>query len=81
MLINVDGATVRWVGEKRVAKSNELMEATFFIIVPKSEIKEQKTKLNIEFWQGERLVGKSKTTFLGPVQAALKNTTTHELGS
>lgn len=81
MHINVDGATVRWVGEKRVAKSNELMEATFFIIVPKSEIKEQKTKLNIEFWQGDRLVGTSKTTFLGPVQAALKNMNTHELGS
>lgn len=79
--INLEGAEIRWVGEKHAVPSNELAEATFFIIVPRSSIREQKTKLNVEFWQGDRLIGKSKTTFLGPVSTATKNIHHHELGS
>ena len=81
MRIDIPGAEVRWVGEKRIAKSNELLEATFFIVLPKGSIHEQKSKVKIEFWQGDRLIGKSKTTFLGPVTAQTNKIKSHELGS
>lgn len=67
MLVQVEGSEVKWVGEEKPLPPGELMEGTFFIILPKEKITEQKSKIGIEFKSGERVMGKAKTTFLGPV--------------
>jgi len=67
MLVITSGSEVKWIGDLKRLAPGEMMEGTFFIILPKNEIKEQKTKLNLEFWDKGKMIGKSKTTFLGPV--------------
>lgn len=67
MRVIAEGSEVKWIGDVKRLAPGEMMEGTFFIILPRNEIKEQKTKLNLEFWDDGKLIGKSKTTFLGPV--------------
>lgn len=66
MRTNIPGSEVKWIGEEKIAKSNELIEGTFFLILPKNTLDHQKEKIQIEFWAGDKLIGKTKTTFLGP---------------
>lgn len=79
---NIPGSEIKWVGDKKPALSNELMEGTFFLILPKDQLHQMKNKLIIEFWSGDKMMGKTKTTFLGPAgHAQTSNTKQHELGS
>ncbi len=78
--VNIPGADVVWVGEEKPAKSNEMLEGTFFIKLPKDQIHEQKSKIVIEFWSQGKLISTAKTTFLGPIHAQFK-TQRNELGS
>lgn len=66
MRTNIPGSEVKWVGEEKIAKTNELIEGTFFLILPKNTLDHQKEKIQLEFWAGDKLIGKTKTTFLGP---------------
>lgn len=78
--IDIPGAEVVWVGEEKPAKSNEMLEGTFFIKLPKDQIHDQKSKIEIEFWSNGKLISTAKTTFLGPVHAQSK-IQKNELGS
>ncbi len=60
-------AEVKIVGEQMpVVAKDSLMDGQFFIVLGKSEIQQQTTKLIIEVWSEERLVTTAKTTFIGP---------------
>ncbi|MGX5817584.1 cytochrome c oxidase accessory protein CcoG [Chitinophaga lutea] len=43
-------------------------EGTFFLVLPRTAIRQRKTKLGVEVWEGERRITEKGTTFLGPVQ-------------
>jgi polyferredoxin len=41
---------------------------TFFVILPKSALKERKTTIILSFWEGDKKISESKTNFLGPLK-------------
>jgi polyferredoxin len=41
---------------------------SFFVVLPNTHIKNRKTELELELYEGEKKVGSMKTNFLGPVQ-------------
>jgi cytochrome c oxidase accessory protein FixG len=57
---------IKIVGGRLNVPKNKLSEGTFFIELPKSEIKTMKTKLVIEVFNNGKLIDKVKTNFLGP---------------
>lgn len=67
MIVLKEGGEIRWVGEDKPLIPGELMEGTFFLILPQSSITERKSKIELEFKSGERVLGNAKTTFLAPV--------------
>jgi cytochrome c oxidase accessory protein FixG len=41
---------------------------SFFVVLPNTHIKNRKTELELDLYEGEKKVGSMKTNFLGPVQ-------------
>jgi cytochrome c oxidase accessory protein FixG len=56
---------IRFVGKKPVLKEKELLQGSFFITLPKSEINGYKLKLNIDVYDKDKKIETVKTTFLG----------------
>lgn len=57
---------IKIIGNEIKVSKNKLAEGTFFIELPKSEIKSMKTKLVIEIYSKGKLIDRVKTNFLGP---------------
>ncbi|MFQ5445656.1 MAG: cytochrome c oxidase accessory protein CcoG [Saprospiraceae bacterium] len=56
------------VSENREVEHEGLLKGVFFIDLPKKSLKGRKTKLTLEVYSGDRLLDKTATTFLGPIQ-------------
>ena len=59
---------VKLVGDMLNLESQGTSEGVLFIAVPKEEIEERKTKITVGIFNGERLLKKVKTNFIGPTQ-------------
>lgn len=57
---------IKIIGNEIKVAKNKLSEGTFFIELPKDQIKTMKTKLVIEVYNKGKLIDKVKTNFLGP---------------
>lgn len=65
-VLNYNG-TIRSVGEGNIIiPSESINKKTFFIDIPKNEIKKRSVDLEIGIYQNGELIQKVKTTFLGP---------------
>lgn len=58
---------IRMVGKELVVGHESKAETEFFILIPKSQIKERKTILSIGVYSGEKKLETIQTSFLGPI--------------
>ncbi len=65
-LENVKGE-IRMVGKELAVKPKSVAEGAFFIILNTTKIIKIKTKIEIGVYEGDRLIEKVNTTFVGPV--------------
>lgn len=66
-LENANGV-VQFVGRPFVdGKAEEQSAATFFVIIPKSEIKDRSSKIRLGVYENGKKIKELKTTFLGPM--------------
>ena len=66
-LENFSGS-VRLIGSPVIEiKPEQQVAATFFIVLPKSEIRERKQKIQIGLYNKGGLVNKLSSTFMGPI--------------
>jgi len=63
---------IQMVGKNVVASKESKTESEFFIILPRSEITERKTSLEVGIYSGDKKLETVKTTFLGPVKLKKK---------
>ncbi len=66
--LRVDYGRIKLVGEIQDIPKLELSEGAFFIELPKDKITGRKVPLVIEVYAGEKLIDRTKTNFVGPVQ-------------
>jgi polyferredoxin len=59
---------IKMIGKDLMLHKQAIADASFFIIIPKQDIKTLKTKVKINVYSEERLLETVKTTFIGPVQ-------------
>lgn len=60
--------SVRLIGSPVIEiKPEQQVAATFFIVLPKSEIRERKQKIQIGLYNKDGLVNKLSSTFMGPI--------------
>lgn len=65
-LVNEKGE-IKYVGATlEEVKSDSTAEAVFFVLLPMDEIRQLKTKLEIEVISGDKVIDKIETNFLGP---------------
>jgi len=64
----MEGVIFQAIGEMQIAKANEITEGAIFIKLPKDKLDGRKTNLKIFVYEGDELIDKTKTTFLGPVK-------------
>lgn len=64
----IEGSVVRYVGKKTevTLKKEAINEVTFFIDIPKSELKERSSQIKVGVYQGDERIQTVKTKFLGP---------------
>jgi len=61
--------TIELLGQQIIrVKAEDQGEGTFFVVLPRTSIKNRKTNLHIALYTGNKKTGSIKTTFLGPVQ-------------
>jgi cytochrome c oxidase accessory protein FixG len=61
--------TIELLGQPQIhVKAEDQGEGTFFVVLPRTSIKNRKTNLHIALYTGNTKTGSIKTTFLGPVQ-------------
>lgn len=66
-LEGVEG-TIQFVGKPFIeGKAEEQSDATFFVILPKNEIKDRKNKIKLGLYENGEKVTDLKATFLGPI--------------
>jgi polyferredoxin len=59
---------VKMIGKPLQLHKQKVAEGSFFLIMPKSDIKSLKTKIKIHVYSGDKLIETVKTTFIGPVE-------------
>lgn len=64
----VEGIKIEVVGTAAHTVANGVSEGAVFIKIPKDQIKDRKTKLNIKVLKGEEVIDVAKTTFFGPIK-------------
>jgi polyferredoxin len=64
-LLNVAGE-IKVIGRSMDLKAGELAQGEMFVILPKDQLKGMKTKVIIGVFQGDRLLEKVSTSFVGP---------------
>ncbi len=58
---------IKWVGNGIThLKEQSVAQSTFFLILPKTEIKKTKTKVIFEIWSEGEKIDRYETSFLGP---------------
>lgn len=67
-LEGIDNAEIKIVGNKKeiMLKKEAINELTFFIEIPKDQIKKHSTELKVMVYDGDYLIQSVKTKFLGP---------------
>ncbi|WP_298709650.1 cytochrome c oxidase accessory protein CcoG [Chitinophaga sp.] len=65
--IESGGGKVEVVGMPIHVKAEAQGEGTFFIVMPRSAIRERKSVLKVGLYENGKRIGEKKTTFLGPV--------------
>ena len=68
-LENPADGELKLVGKDLVLKSQEIIETKFLVFLDKSSIKKMNTPIEIGVYDGEKLIKKVKTSFLGPVES------------
>lgn len=58
---------IRLVGEMPASKAGEMMTGAFFIDLPKDQVKERTTKIALEVLEGDEVLDRASTNFLGPI--------------
>lgn len=59
---------LKLVGKDIVLKSQEIVETKFLVLLDKSDLKKMNTPIEIGVYDGDKLIKKVKTSFLGPVE-------------
>lgn len=65
--INRPDASIRMVQPIKEVPANDIAKGVFFILLPEKSIRHNTTKLELEVTSGDKLIERSTTTFLGPV--------------
>lgn len=67
-LLNPQGE-LKIIGSDLKLDSQQIVEAKFMILLPKESIKKMNTPVEIGIYDGNKLIKKIKTSFLGPVES------------
>jgi cytochrome c oxidase accessory protein FixG len=67
MISNTKYASVDMIGTLTLLKQAEISKGSFFIYIPKNQLKETKTKVNLSILQGDKIIASTTTNFLGPI--------------
>ena len=67
-LENQPNGELKLVGKDIVLKSQEIVETKFLVLLDKDDIKKMNTPIEIGVYDGDKLIKKVKTSFLGPVK-------------
>ena len=59
---------LKLVGKDIVLKSQQIVETKFLVLLDKDDIKKMNTPIEIGVYDGDKLIKKVKTSFLGPVE-------------
>ena len=59
---------LKLVGKDIVLKSQQIVETKFLVLLEKDDIKKMNTPIEIGVYDGDKLIKKVKTSFLGPVE-------------
>ena len=59
--------TIKMVGKAITVSSAELAESSFFIYIPKQNLKESSVKVELEVISNGEVIDRVKTKFLGPI--------------
>jgi len=59
--------TIKMIGKEVIIGKESKAETEFFILIPKDEIIDRKTVLNVGVYSGDKKIETVKTTFLGPI--------------
>jgi cytochrome c oxidase accessory protein FixG len=58
---------IKYIQPLSTLNKEESARATFFIMLPASRIHEAKTNIQLKVMQGKKVLGETKTTFIGPI--------------
>ena len=62
------GGVIETIGKSYIEVAKEGQgSGSFFVVLPKSAVKERKTTIKLGFYQGDTKISESETNFLGPV--------------
>ena len=67
-LENPTSGELKLVGKDITLKSQEIVETKFLVMLDKSNLKKMNTPIEIGVYDGDKLIKKVKTSFLGPVE-------------
>ena len=67
-LENQPNGELKLVGKDIVLKSQQIVETKFLVLLDKDDIKKMNTPIEIGVYDGDKLIKKVKTSFLGPVE-------------
>ncbi len=67
-LENPTTGELKLVGKDITLKSQEIVETKFLVFLDKSNLKKMNTSIEIGVYDGDKLIKKVKTSFLGPVE-------------
>jgi polyferredoxin len=67
-LENPADGELKLVGKDIILKSQQIVEAKFLVILDKSNLHKMNTPIEIGVYDGNKLIKKVKTSFLGPVE-------------
>jgi hypothetical protein len=67
-LENPTTGELKLVGKDITLKSQEIIETKFLVMLDKSNLKKMNTPIEIGVYDGDKLIKKVKTSFLGPVE-------------
>ena len=67
-LENQPNGELKLVGKDIVLKSQQIVETKFLVLLDKDDIKKMNTPIEIGVYDGDKLIKKVKTSFLGPIE-------------
>ena len=67
-LENPADGELKLVGKDIVLKSQEIVETKFLVLLDKTMLKKMNTPIEIGVYDGNKLIKKVKTSFLGPME-------------